>query len=279
MTSLTDNAQSTDAGELPADGSAADATDDGLDPAALSVALREMRDAGLTTIENALPLQVIEGLRAAYEALLESSSEGRVQNTSGEQHLQMQLPIQPPFSDPLVVTHPALRQVAGALLGESFTCCYYNSDTALPGSTFQRVHRDTSPLFGTEVGVATPTVGIVVNIPLVDFTLENGSTEVWPGTHLIVDQPDETASLDDRVAPLASARVNVPAGSIVLRDLRVWHRGVPNRSAQQRTMLAIVYHRGFLGWQHSSMQVSDSVFAGWPEETQRVFARVPRVPG
>ena len=279
MTSMTPTARPPDAAEPAPTTTDTDVESFGLDLPALAVALREMRDAGLTIVENALPLHVIENLRAAYDALLESSPDGRVQNTSGEQHLQMQLPIQPPFSDPLVVTHPAVRQVAGTLLGESFTCCYYNSNTALPGSSFQRVHRDTSPLFGTEVGVATPTVGIVVNIPLIDFTLENGSTEVWPGTHLIVDQPDETATLDERVAPLASARVNVKAGSIVLRDLRVWHRGVPNRSAHQRTMLAIVYHRGFLGWQHSSMQVSESVFAAWPEETQRVFARVPRIPG
>jgi hypothetical protein len=258
---------------------AADMAGSGLGPAALAVAVREMRDAGLTTVENALPLQVVEDLRQAYDALLDSGPEGRVQNTSGQQHVQMQLPIQPPFSDPLVITHPALRQVASALLGEGFICTYYNSNTALPGSTHQRVHRDASPLFGTEVGVATPTVGIVVNVPLIDFTLENGSTEVWPGTHLIVDQPDETASLDERVGPLASKRVNVRAGSIVLRDPRVWHRGVPNRSAHRRTMLALVYHRGFLGWQHRSMQVSESVFAGWPEETQRVFGRVPRVPG
>ena len=250
----------------------------GLDPAALAVALRELRDAGLTTIENALPLSLIEDLRSAYDALLASRPEGRVQNTSGQHHVQMQLPIQPPFSDSLVVTHPAVLQVAGALLGESFTCSYYNSNTALPGSTFQHVHRDSSPLFGSELGVATPAVGLVANIPLIDFTLENGSTEVWPGTHLIVDQPDETASLDDRVGALASARVNVRAGSIVLRDPRVWHRGVPNRSNHQRTMLALVYHRGFLGWQHPSMQVSASVYAAWPEETQRVFARVPRVP-
>jgi ectoine hydroxylase-related dioxygenase (phytanoyl-CoA dioxygenase family) len=178
MTSMTDNAQATAADDLLPEA----ASGDGLDPGSLATALREMRDAGLTTIENALPLQVIENLRSAYDSLLESSPEGRVQNTSGQKHLQMQMPLQPPFSDPLVVTHPALRQVAGILLGEGFTGCHYNSNTALPGSTFQRVHRDTSPLFGTEVGVATPTIGIVVNIPLVDFTLANGSTKTWPGT-------------------------------------------------------------------------------------------------
>jgi Phytanoyl-CoA dioxygenase (PhyH) len=277
MTSITTVPETT--GEPPLDDSARDVHRDGLGPEALAVALRELRDAGLTTVENAIPLQVIDELRTAYDTLLDSHPDGRVQNTSGNQHLQMQLPIQPPFSDPQVVTHPVVTQVVGALLGADFTCCYYNSNTALPGSTHQAVHRDTSPLFRSEVGVPTPPVGIVVNIPLVDFTVENGSTEVWPTTHLITDQPDEAATLDERTAPLASIRLNAPAGSIVLRDLRAWHRGTPNMSAHQRTMLAIVYHRGFLGWLHQSMQVSESVFAAWPEETQRVFAKLPRTAG
>ena len=38
-----------------------------------------------------------------------------------------------------------------------------------------------------ELGMALPVTRIVVNIPLIDFTLENGCTEIWPGSHLIVD--------------------------------------------------------------------------------------------
>lgn len=54
MTSMTPTARPPDAGDLAAE-TTTDVASDGLDPAALSVALREMRDAGLTTIENALP--------------------------------------------------------------------------------------------------------------------------------------------------------------------------------------------------------------------------------
>lgn len=253
-----------------------DIATEGLGPIALADAVRQIRDAGLTIIENALPLDLVEELHQAYDELLASRPEGHVQNTSGEHHVQMQLQIRPPFSDPGVITHPAVRQVLTELLGPGFVATYYNSNTALPGSTPQPVHRDAKiPLFGNESSVPTPPLSIVLNIPLIDFTVENGSTEVWPTTHLIMDQPDEATTLDHRVAPMASVRLNAKAGSIVLRDSRAWHRGMPNRSGHQRTMLAVVYSRGFLSGVHPNMHVSQEVFDSWPEETQRVFGRVP----
>ena len=47
-----------------------------------------------------------------------------------------------------------------------------------------------------ELGMALPVTRIVVNIPLIDFTLENGCTEIWPGSHLIVD-PVTTPETED----------------------------------------------------------------------------------
>lgn len=253
-----------------------DISTQGLGPIALTRALRELQDCGVTIIPDALPLEFVAQLRAAYDELLASRPEGHVQNTGGQHHLQMQLKITPPFSDPLTITHPVVRQVLSKVLGPSYVATYYNSNTALPGSTYQPVHRDVSPLFGTEMSVPSPPLSIVLNIPLIDFTEENGSTEVWPTTHLITDQPDESATLDERIAPLSSIRLNAKAGSIVLRDTRCWHRGVPNRSSSQRTMLAIVYSRGFMSFVHPNMHVSQEVFDSWDEETQRVFGRVPQ---
>ena len=75
-----------------------------------------------------------------------------------------------------------------------------------------------------ELGMALPVTRIVVNIPLIDFTLENGCTEVWPGSHLIVD-PVTTPETEDealfkdyhvcseeRGATLPSVRMVMPAG-------------------------------------------------------------------
>jgi hypothetical protein len=249
---------------------------DGLDDKSLAHALRSLHDSGMATIENAYTADEVATLRDAYDALLDARPTGKVQPTDGEHHVQMQMPLVPPFSDPTTVAHPVVTQILSIVLGPDFECSYYNSNTAYPGSTYQRVHRDSNPIFGVEQNVATPPTGIVVNIPLCDFTLENGSTEVWPATHLIVDTPDDVEiALDDRTKVLASSRLNVKAGSIVLRDLRVWHRGVPNNSDHQRSMLAIVYKRHFLGWRHKSLRVPQSTWDSWSADVRSIFENAP----
>jgi ectoine hydroxylase-related dioxygenase (phytanoyl-CoA dioxygenase family) len=252
-----------------------------LDDAGLAAALRTFRDAGMVIIENAYDVDRIATLRATYDDLLSQeraapNGSPRVQPTDGQNHLQMQLPLVPPFSDVDVVAHPAVGQVLTHVLGTEYRCCLYNSNTAFPGSTYQRVHRDTGPVFGSEFGVPSPTTGVVLNIPLCDFTEENGSTEVWPGSHLIVDHPDDAGvELTDRARALASARFNIPVGAIALRDLRVWHRGMPNQSADVRTMLAVVYQRPWLGWRSPALRVPAQTWRGWPSRVQTMFAAAP----
>lgn len=247
-----------------------------LDQDRLGTALRTLRDSGMVVIPGGFPPDIVDALRNAYDELLAARPEGRVQSTSGEQHVQMQVPLVPPFSDELVVAHPIVRQLMTATLGDDFACSYYNSNTAYPGSTYQRVHRDMNPIYGATYDVPTPAVAVVLNIPLCDFTVENGSTEVWPGSHLIVDTPaDAEVSLDDRIQALSSTRLNVSAGSIVLRDLRVWHRGMPNDSDRQRTMLAVVYKRVWHGWMAASLRVPRATWDGWPEHVRAIFASAP----
>ena len=85
-----------------------------------------------------------------------------------------------------------------------------------------------------------------VNIALVDFTEENGATEVWPASHLITDlQHNDKKNLEERAIQLPSTRTIMPAGSVVVRDMRCWHRGMPNQTQEIRSMLALVYFRRF----------------------------------
>jgi ectoine hydroxylase-related dioxygenase (phytanoyl-CoA dioxygenase family) len=92
----------------------------------------------------------------------------------------------------------------------------------------------------------------VVNVPLITMTPENGSTEVWLGTHantgLHVQEGrhGERASsrirqedLDNRRAIRPPCQPIVPKGSIVVRDLRLWHAGMGNRTDTIRVMLAM----------------------------------------
>lgn len=262
------------------------AHDEGLLDADLTAVLRTFRDAGMVIIENMYDVDRLATLRSSYDDLLtreraecapdRPNGSPRVQPTDGQNHIQMQMPLVPPFSDVDVVAHPVVAQVLLAVLGTDYRCSLYNSNTALPGSTPQRVHRDAGPVFGSGLGVPTPTTGVVLNIPLCDFTEENGSTEVWPGSHLIVDHPDDAGTeLTDRARALASARFNIPVGAIALRDLRLWHRGMPNQSGGARTMLAIVYQRSWLGWRSRALRVPAQTWRAWPPHVQTIFAAAP----
>ncbi|MBV9468760.1 MAG: phytanoyl-CoA dioxygenase family protein, partial [Abitibacteriaceae bacterium] len=94
----------------------------------------------------------------------------------------------------------------------------------------------------------TPAFGLVVNVPVVDMDAQNGSTEIWPGTHL-----DPTCSihegsqripqtiLEPRRAIYPPIQPTVPAGSVVIRDIRLWHAGMPNHTDQPRPMIAMIH--------------------------------------
>jgi ectoine hydroxylase-related dioxygenase (phytanoyl-CoA dioxygenase family) len=259
-----------------------------LSPEALRLTLRTLSDAGMVVVENVYDLARVGVLRDSYEALLaaeRSNADTRtVQPTDGANHIQMQMPLVAPFSDVDVVAHPVVAQIVAAVLGNDFRCSLYNSNTALPGSTPQRVHRDSGPVFGTELAVPTPTTGLVVNIPLCEFTQENGSTEVWPASHLIVDTPEDTLDrvgshspdLTARSEALASTRLDLPVGAVAIRDLRLWHRGMPNESEAARSMLALVYQRSWLSWRAASLRVPERTWSGWPEHVRTIFAAAPR---
>lgn len=247
----------------------------------LELALRTVRDAGFVVLENVFDPEYIDEVRAAYDAQLErhiaakGGMDGLNKKAFGQNHIGMFLPLVPPFSDPQVIANPFVVQVLDRLLGEDFRCSFYHSNTAYPGSGIQPIHRDNQPLFGTETSAPHPTVTAVLNIPLCEFTEENGSTEVWPGTHLIVDAAaGDAKELETRVELLASIRTNIPVGSLIIRDLRTWHRGMPNGADYPRTMLAIVYRRG---WLHAATtaEIPRETWQDWSERERRIFRDNP----
>jgi hypothetical protein len=83
-----------------------------------------------------------------------------------------------------------------------------------------------------------------INFGVDAMTPANGSTEVWPGSHLAEASASGAITAETREAQRAVAppvQLQVPKGGVAFRELRVWHRGQPNTSALPRHMLC-------LGW-------------------------------
>jgi hypothetical protein len=103
---------------------------------------------------------------------------------------------------------------------------------------------------------------LVVNVPLITLTPQNGSTEIWLGTQ-IYDQSAQEGKHGNRASgriqePLLEQRREerppsqpvVNKGSVVIRDLRLWHAGMPNKTEDVRIMLAMIH---FAPWYRNTM--------------------------
>lgn len=238
---------------------------------------REVLVRGYTVVHPMLGATLVESLRAALDAHLEAAWRGEVRErveATGRNRWNVDVPLQRPFLDDAVLADPNVLAVVRQLLGPGVICRYYSSDTALPGSEDQPVHSDEGPLF-PGAAVSLPPDSLVLDIPLVDFTEDNGPLEIWTGaTQLVPDVgviPKEPAEggAQDLATPnqtlaraLPSERLLLPAGSGLIRDARVWHRGTANRSKARRSMLAVIYSRP---WRNCGLRLTRSVYDGLSE--------------
>jgi ectoine hydroxylase-related dioxygenase (phytanoyl-CoA dioxygenase family) len=105
--------------------------------------------------------------------------------------------------------------------------CNFN----LPGSVIQHYHTDWP--FRKEF--------LIVNVSAVDTDLVNGATEVIPGTH---KQYIPYWRFELERLPRYGKRLISNQGDILIRTSNLWHRGMPNRSAVPRPMLAFSWEDG-----------------------------------
>lgn len=105
--------------------------------------------------------------------------------------------------------------------------CNFN----LPGSATQHYHTDRP--FAHDF--------MIVNVAVVDTTLENGAMEIIPGTHkkflkytrFVLERPQRN-----------SIRLPMKRGDVLVRTSNTWHRGMPNRTPVPRPMLAFTWEDG-----------------------------------
>jgi len=146
--------------------------------------------------------------------------------------------------------NPFAAAILAAVLGPKPVIHYANGNTALkaPPHGRQPVHSDCEFSHPAYFPFA-----YVINVNLVDVTPENGGTEIWVGSHHVSVQeahnPAEECEelltirpelLEERRKHSPPIRASTKRGSIIIRDLRLWHAGMPNLTDEPRVMLAFV---------------------------------------
>lgn len=211
----------------------------------LAQAVQAIREDGYVILANVINHDHLDMVRERMDAdskvLVDAQKWGGAGQVQG--HLQQGPPPFAPYIFRDIVANPFAIQVSTAVLGEGAYNRFYNGNANTPGSGTQPLHADTPHLW-PNLTVAHPAHALVVNVTLMDVTEENGATEMWPGTHLM---PMNSGRVSEEME--AQRRAVVPPvravsrkGSILLRDMRMWHRGVPNHANVVRHMIAMVHN-------------------------------------
>ena len=182
-----------------------------------------------------------------------------------------------------VMANPFVCQVTCAVLGRGAFNNTLTGNTNVPGSGLQPVHVDDGQLW-PNLDVAHPPARLVVNVPLSGTTEENGAIELWPGTHVDtrmvignnIRVPEE--HVEARRAVRGPLRGCARKGAVLIRDMRLWHRGTPNRSAAPRFMIAMIHTVSWYrrGSRCELAQECAPVFAGCPIENVIPLVPAPK---
>jgi ectoine hydroxylase-related dioxygenase (phytanoyl-CoA dioxygenase family) len=170
-------------------------------------------------------------------------------------NVQQEPPPFPPYLFKDVLLNERVIAFTKAVLGPGVTNAFYSGNTAVKSTERQPVHADIGHIW---TNIYAPPYAVVVNLLLVDTSAENGATEIWPGSHkdtstsLHADIKVSQEKLDAwKAAGNGPVQLSVKAGTIVVRDIRLWHAGMPNHTDTPRPMIAMIHWAGWYAWKGS----------------------------
>jgi ectoine hydroxylase-related dioxygenase (phytanoyl-CoA dioxygenase family) len=210
-------------------------------------AVQALREDGLVVLKDVVETEhldmLLDRMREDLDALRQRKDAPYNWNTG---NIQQDPPPFPPYLFRDILVNDMVVAVTEAVLGRGVKNFFYSGNTAVHSDQRQPVHADTGQLW-PNLEVAHPACQLVVNVPLVAVSPENGSTELWPGSHLdttvsmATDIKVPTDVLERRRAEVPPFQPTMTRGSILIRDIRLWHAGMPNRTTAPRPMIAMIH--------------------------------------
>jgi len=249
---------------------------DGHDVPAL---VRQFTEDGFCVIPGLLEPEALQSLRGALAPWLGNGPLGRnVFEGTRTHRVYAMLAKDPVFAD--LIVHPVALAWVEHYLGSS---CLLSACLAIclePGESAQPWHTDDG-----HVTLAPPhdLLGVSTFWALDDTTVDNGATEVLPGSHrwsetdfpgVLRDQDfaDDADVCGDPGAHPDAIKVVMPAGSLMIARGDLWHRGGANRSAASRRLITPQYCAGWLRPLESMLlAVPPSIAATLPQRARELL--------
>lgn len=217
-------------------------------PEIIAEAVTYLHRDGIVVLENVIDPSHVDALQAKLGPEAEEIARNPNHHFNWNKgNMDQAPPLIPELMFDDVWANSIVVSVLSSILGPSPICHYANGNTALKSTARQPVHSDIDkphPLYP---------FAYAVNIPLCDVSVGNGSTEIWVGSHRDsnINQHNEYADgehdltikpglIEERRQHSPPVQPSTEKGSIILRDIRLWHAGMPNRTATPRIMLAFV---------------------------------------
>jgi ectoine hydroxylase-related dioxygenase (phytanoyl-CoA dioxygenase family) len=203
-------------------------------------------------VDRAQVAALVDAL-APFEAALptgrndfEGTKTRRVYSLAGKGDVFMQL-----------AEHAGVVAMLDRLLAPHWLLSNLQSIRILPGETPQPWHADDT--FYPLPRPRPSRLSVSTIWALEDFTDENGATEIVPGSHRWAYEVPDAAS--------KSVKAIMPAGSVIVFDGSLWHRGGLNRSDRTRLAISPQYCQPFLRPQESMLLIAP------PDKARSMSAR------
>lgn len=219
-----------------------------LKPQNLQKGLLRFHQNGFVILENAISHAAVDHLRLRMlQDIPTDLTSPEIHYNHGKAHrnISQALPFHTRYLHEEIWANRCVVALLEHIIGPRPRLSYATSNIALPGGEGRQwVHSDyycnylDFPVF------------LEVYAFLDDVGVENGSTEIWPGTHAGYKKRDHTFPdrgwikhelVKERFRVYSPIQPSIPKGSICLRDLRLWHAGMQNRTDVPRIMVGFIY--------------------------------------
>ncbi len=185
----------------------------------IETAARRVREDGYTVEPGFLDEAMLEKLRRDLAPVFDAV-ESRMTDDYGQQTVHVHNLLAKTRAVDELLMDDRLLGLVEAVLGPDHQVSGVAAMRPGPGDRPQRMHQDDG-----HYPLPRPHVPLIANtlIALDPFTVENGATEIVPGSHRLAGPIDPD---------VATSTVEMPAGAMLLWDGAVWHRGGGNSTRQ-----------------------------------------------